>query len=436
MAKRSDDRCPAARKAPQPPTEPLAPPIHLSSVYRCQTPEQAAAILAGELPGYAYRRDGHPNADFLADKCRTLHVAERAAITASGMAALALALVSQARAGDHLIVSNRLYGRSHSLLVDEAARFGISTTVVDTNHLAAVEEAITPTTRLVVVETISNPLLRVANITALAEEVHEHDVLLVVDNSLAGPTVCQPLELGADLVVESLTKSMNGHSDVVLGLLAGGERRLGRRVPQALSTWGWTAAPFDCWLCARGLETLAVRSERAATNALEVARFLATGPVAVETVHYPGLPNHPDHDLATRQFGGCFGSVVTFTLSGGVAAAEAFIAAISRIPFCPSFGETSTTLSHPASTSHRSLSPPARQALGIHDGTIRLSIGIESSETILATLAEALAAARCTGAAVDLDADIQCGRPRPRQPFSRQGPNCEKSLGTAMLRQN
>jgi cystathionine beta-lyase/cystathionine gamma-synthase len=393
MAKRIDDLCPRPQLSPVLPGEPLAPPIHLSSVYRCQTPEQAAALLAGTLPGYVYRRDGHPNADFLADKCRELHSAERAAITASGMGALALALVSQTTAGDHLVVSSRLYGRSHTLLVDEAAARGLSSSVVDTSHLATIEEALTPSTRLIVVETITNPLLRVANLSALAELAHEHDVLLLVDNTLAGPAICRPLELGADLVVESLTKSMNGHSDVLLGMLAGSDRVWGR-VPQALSTWGWTAAPFDCWLAARGLETLALRSERSAASALAVARFLATGPAAIEVVYYPGLPNHPDHDLALRQFGGHFGSLVTFTLSGGATAAAEFIAAASRIPFCPSFGENSTTLSHPASTSHRALSHEARQSLGIDDGTIRLSVGIESSETIIEILAEALARSR------------------------------------------
>ncbi|HTU24679.1 MAG TPA: aminotransferase class I/II-fold pyridoxal phosphate-dependent enzyme [Pirellulales bacterium] len=393
MAKRIDDICPRPDCIPELPGEPLAPPIHLSSVYRCQTPEEAAALLAGDLPGYAYRRDGHPNADLLAEKCRELHAAERAVVTSSGMAALALALVSQTTVGDHLIVSNRLYGRSHGLLVDEATARGLTSSVVDTSHLSAIEEAITPRTRLIVVETITNPLLRVANLSALVELAREHNLLLVVDNSLAGPALCRPLELGVDLVVESLTKSMSGHGDVLLGLLAGGER-VWQRVPQALSTWGWTAAAFDCWLAARGLETLALRVERTSAGALEVARYLATGPAAIEVVHYPGLPNHADHDLAIRQFGGRFGSLVTFTLSGGLPAAIEFIAAAKGIPFCPSFGENSTTLSHPASTSHRVLSPEARHSLGISDGTIRLSVGIESSDTILDRLAEALARAR------------------------------------------
>ncbi len=224
MAKRIDDLCPRPQLSPGPPAEPLAQPIQLSSVYRCQNPEQAAALLAGELPGYAYRRDGHPNADFLADKCRALHSAERVAITASGMGALALALISQTTAGDHLIVSSRLYGRSHTLSGRRGGqRADVTSTVVDTSHLVAIEEAITPSTRMIVVETITNPLLRIANLSALAELAHERDVLLLVDNSLAGPAICRPLELGADLVVESLTKSMNGHSDVLLGMLAGGE---------------------------------------------------------------------------------------------------------------------------------------------------------------------------------------------------------------------
>jgi cystathionine beta-lyase/cystathionine gamma-synthase len=392
MNKSIDDICPAPKLSPAA-AHPLVQPIHLSSVYRCESPDEAAALLRGELPGYIYRRDGHPNVDLLAEKCAALHRAERVAVTSSGMGALALALVSQTVAGDHLIVSSRLYGRSQSLLVDEAAGRGITSTIVDTSHLAAIEEAITPRTRMIIVETITNPLLRVANISALADLAHEHEILLLLDNSLAGPAVCRPLELGADLVVESLTKAMNGHSDILLGMLAGREKDW-QRVPRALSTWGWTAAPFDCWLAARGLETMALRCERAGDNALAVARFLATGPAAIEGVHYPGLPNHPDHELAARQFAGRFGSLVTFTLRGGAEAAAAFIAAARDIPFCPSFGEISTTLSHPASTSHLMLSREARESLGIDDGTIRLSVGIESSETILATLSDALARSR------------------------------------------
>jgi cystathionine beta-lyase/cystathionine gamma-synthase len=393
MPEKPDDICPRPHELPQPAPEPLAMPIYMSSVYRCQDPAQAEALLSGTLPGYAYSRDGHPNADQLAARCCELHGAEKAAITASGMGAMALALLSQMSSGDHLVVSNQLYGRSQLLLTVEAARLGLVPTLVDACSPPAVEAALTPRTKLVVVETITNPLLRVSNIEALAAAAHRVGAVLLVDNTLAGPIVCRPLEHGADLVLESLTKSMNGHSDVLLGLLCGKASRW-ERVPNVLSTFGLTSSPLDCWLTSRGLETLALRMTRACNNALAVANHLATATGPIATVHYPGLPDHPDHALARRQFQGGFGSLVTFTLKGGLKAAEAFIAAAKHIPFCPSLGETCTTLTHPASTSHRALKPAERQALGIHDGTIRLSVGIEAAESICAWLDEALGAVR------------------------------------------
>ncbi len=393
MPDKIDDLCPRPQTLPPQPTQPLATPIYTSSVYRCQDPRQAQALLAGELPGYVYSRDGHPNADLLADKCCALHGAQRAAITGSGMGALALALLSQLEPGDHILVSNQLYGRSQLLLTDEAARLGFTSTLVDTCHLPSVQSALTKHTRLLVVETITNPLLRVSNVQKLATAAHEVGARLLVDNTLAGPAVCRPLEHGADLVLESVTKSMNGHSDVVLGLLCGHDP-FWQRVPSVLSTWGLASGPLDCWLAARGLETLALRSGRACKNAMEAANFLVTGPAPLAAVHYPGLPNHTDHELAQRQFDAAFGSLVTFTLAGGLPAAEAFIAAASRIPFCPSLGETCTTLSHPASTSHRGLSADARHKIGIQDGTIRLSVGIESSGSIIEWLDEGFAALR------------------------------------------
>jgi cystathionine beta-lyase/cystathionine gamma-synthase len=306
------------------------------------------------------------------------------------MAALALALVSQLRSGDHIILGSRLYGKTLGLLAEEAARWGLQSTVVDTCDLAATAKAVTPRTKVLLAETITNPLLRVSDIAALAEIAHRRGAVLLIDNTFASPVVCRPVELGADLVMESLTKIMNGHSDVNLGLLCG-PASLWERVPNALSTWGLTAAPFDCWLAARGLATLAVRAERACQNALHIARFLQQQ--RVQAVHYPGLEGHPDHALAARQFGNLFGHVVTFTLPGGQAAAEAFITGAQQVPFCPSLGDVSTTLSHPLSTSHRKLSAQEREAQGIFGGTIRLSIGIESADAIVAAIQKGLAAA-------------------------------------------
>lgn len=384
-----DDICPRPVRVPVSPTAPHAPPLYLSSVYECLDPEQADALLGGRAAGYVYARDGHPNADLLAEKCRQLHGTERAAIAASGMGALALAILSQLESGDHVLVSNQLYGRTQSLLTDEAARLGITGTLVDAYNVEAVRAALEPNTKLLVVETISNPLLRVADLRALADVAHAGGAALLADNTLAGPTVCRPRDLGADWVMESLTKTMNGHSDVVLGLLCGPAARW-QRVPVALSSWGLAAAPFDCWLALRGLGTLGVRMERACGTAQAVAERLSEIP-AVKAVHYPGLKEHPDHALAREQFGDRFGSIVTFTLVGGADAAAAFMAAAETIAFCPSLGELSTTLSHPGSTSHRSLAPQTLAALGIDGGTIRLSVGIESAAAVVRAVETALA---------------------------------------------
>ena len=285
----ADDLCPRSERLPAQATQPHAPPLYLSSVYECSDPAQADALLAGRAGGYVYARDGHPNADLLAAKCQQLHGTERAAMTGSGMGALAALVLSQLDPGDHLVVSNQLYGRSTTLLVGETGRLGINSTVVDTCDLKAVKQAFTPRTRLLVVETISNPLLRVADLAALADASHRAGAALVADNTFAGPAVCRPREFGADWIMESLTKSMNGHSDVVLGLLCGPADRW-QRVPGVLSTWGLASAPFDCWLAMRGLGTLGVRAERACANALDVAHEL-TQSKAVEAVHYPGLPD-------------------------------------------------------------------------------------------------------------------------------------------------
>jgi len=388
MPTHPDDISPRTPDPPEAPAEPHSPPIYLSSVYRCRDPRQAENLLTGQEPGFVYARDGHPNAQMLSESCRRLHGAERAAITATGMAAISLVVLSHLEQGDHVVVSARLYGASLSLLTVETARLGVTSTVVDTCDLPAVQRALRPETRLLVAETITNPGLRVSNIAGLAEIASRNGTLLLFDNSFASPAVCRPLQHGADLVMESLTKIINGHSDVVLGMLCGSDR-VWQRIPMVLSQ----CSPMDCWLAQRGLSTLSLRAKQASSNALVVAGYLHDDPRA-EQVMYPGLPSHPDHALAASQFDGLYGSVVTFTLPGGGGAAERFIAAVSQeIVFCPSLGELSTTLSHPVSTSHRQLSEAQRAQLGITGGTIRLSVGIEAADSIIATLRKGLEAA-------------------------------------------
>lgn len=369
--------------------------IHTSTAYICSSPDEANMKLGGQLEGYVYQRDGHPNADSLAGKCRRLHEADHAVVTSSGMSATALAIVSQLAGGDHVLLSSRLYGRTSTLVQTELVRFGVTSSIVDMSDLESVEKLAPPKTRLLMVETISNPDLRVVDLRDLARVAHRMGTLLLVDNTFASPVVCRPLELGADLVVESLTKMMNGHGDVTMGLLcARGD--VWERVPGALASWGMTAGPFDCWLAERGLSTLFLRMSAASENAQKIASQL-TQMAAIESVSYPGLESHVDHRTATSQFGRhqnqtLFGNMVTIHLGGGTEAASRFIRAASEIPFCPSLGELSTTLSHPASTSHRSYSDEQLQSLGISGGTIRLSIGLESPEFILEAIKETVVA--------------------------------------------
>lgn len=388
--RKTDDVCAEPVSSAPLTTRPASPPIHLSAVYGCESPEQAEQLLRGEVDGYVYQRDGHPNSDQLAEKCRQLHNAERAMVFASGMSAMAAVLLARVRQGEHVVISDRLYGKTTFLLGTEATRLGIEVTVVDVLDTAAVRESLRSNTKLLVVETISNPTLRVAELAGLATICDELDVELLVDNTFATPLVCQPHAFGAHWVLESMSKMMNGHSDVMMGLLTG-RAAAWDRVPTVASAWGLASAPFESWLALRGLATMHLRVSRACETALQVARFLADQS-AVAGVEYPGLNSHPDHRVATAQFDNAFGTMVTFHLADdSVEGVRRFIAACERIDFCPSLGDIATTLSHPRSTSHRLESDEACRRLGISAGTIRLSVGVESTEFVIDQLQSALA---------------------------------------------
>ncbi|MCH2182004.1 MAG: aminotransferase class I/II-fold pyridoxal phosphate-dependent enzyme [Mariniblastus sp.] len=404
MPSRTRDICPRNIELPLFGSRPARPPIHTSAVYHCDSPEQAQLRLADQEPGYVYQRGKHPNAELLSEKCRQLHRADTALITSSGMAAIALALVACLKQGDHVLISNRLYGETGLIVEREFSRFGIESSQVDLLDLDQLPSEFRENTKLVIAETISNPTLRVVDLAGLADLAHQSGALLMVDNTFASPAVCQPLELGADLVVESMSKIMNGHGDLMLGALCVGkqcDQPLQERLVFANRTWGFSGSPMDCWLAERGLVTLFPRVATASATALRVARELGQH-AAVREIVYPGLESHPDHELAKRQFDqanapsddspSClFGHVLTLQLEGGLETATRFIQSLPEIPFCPSLGEPMTTLSHPASTSHRSLTVANREKLGIFPATIRLSIGLESPEFILEALRNSLA---------------------------------------------
>ncbi|MBI2803801.1 MAG: aminotransferase class I/II-fold pyridoxal phosphate-dependent enzyme [Planctomycetes bacterium] len=370
-------------------TQPLVPPIYQSSVYTIPDLDALDAIMNDGEPGFIYARDAHPNARRLAQLLAEAENAEWGVITGSGMAAISAIILATLQKGQRILASNRLYGRTVQLFTQELDRFGVATEYVDCNDLAAVEATLKKSPRLLFVETMSNPLLRVVDIAALAELAHDHGALLVVDNTFATPVLTRPMDLGADFVMESLTKIIAGHSDVTLGFLAANDPDMLPAINAAVSIWGLASNPFDCWLAERGLATLELRLRAACENALELANWLGEQ-TGVKRIWYPGRDDHPDHQLATKVLDRGFGHMLCFELEGGRDAVNRFMRAAPGIPFSPSLGHSATTLSHPATTSHRYTSPAERKRQGITDGLIRLSVGVEPLEQIQAEMAAGL----------------------------------------------
>lgn len=369
---------------------PHTQPIHLSVVWECDSPQQADSMLGRPGTGYVYRRDGHPNASSLADQLGSLHQAEKTLLTAQGMSALGLAFLGHLNPGDHVVLSRQLYGKTLQLAGHELQRWGITAEQVDVqNHVEIAAACAHPKFKMLVAETIANPCLEVAHISALAEVAHRQRGVLLIDNTFATPMLCRPLEHGADLVMESLSKFVCGHGDVMLGLICG-KASAWSNIQSLCSMLGMASSPFDCWLTQRGLATLPLRIEQACQNALHLAKFLVEHP-AIDTVFYPGLATHPQHQLATQILAGRYGHVLSFRLKGkGPAVTRLMSSMKDTIPFCPSLGENQTTFSHPVSTSHRGLSAIEKEKLGIDDSLLRLSCGIEPTEWLVQLFDQAL----------------------------------------------
>jgi cystathionine beta-lyase/cystathionine gamma-synthase len=379
-----------ARKTSLGETVPLVTPIYQSSVYTIPDLDALDAIMNDGEPGYIYARDSHPNARLLAKQLAKVEAAEWGVVTGSGMGAITAIVLATVQQGQRILASNRLYGRTVQLFTQELSRFGVATDYVDANDLDAVEAALHKKPRHLFVETMSNPLVRVVDIVALAELAHHHGTLLVVDNTFATPVLTRPLELGADFVMESLTKMIAGHSDVTLGLVAGNDADMLPAINTAVSIWGLASNPFDCWLAERGLATLDLRMRAACKNAEALADWLADQ-AGVSRVWYPSREDHPDHELAPRVLDGGFGHMLCFELDGGRDAVNRFMHAAPGIPFSPSLGHSTTTLSHPATTSHRYVSAAEKKRQGISDGLVRLSVGVEPLGQIQKEMAKGLA---------------------------------------------
>lgn len=372
------------------PSSPLALPIYQTSVYNLSDLDALDRIMDGHAPGFIYARDGHPNAQALAAKLAKLESARWAIVCGSGMAALVAAFLSNLSNGGRVIASDSLYGRTNKLLRQELPRLGVQATMVDVSNLDAVRAAFQQPASVVHVETISNPLCRTANIPALAEIAHRNKAKLIVDNTFATPVLYRPLEEGADFVMESLTKLIGGHSDVLLGVLAGNDPEMAPNVSQIVSTWGLSAHPFECWLCDRSLAELDLRVRACSANAARLADWLV-GTAGVGRVIYPGRPDHPDHAIARKLLGENFGNMLCVELTGGRDAVNQFMRRAPGIPFSPSLGHITTTMSHPDTTSHRYETHAEKRRQGITAGLIRFSVGVEPFERIRDEFAGGLA---------------------------------------------
>jgi cystathionine beta-lyase/cystathionine gamma-synthase len=349
-------------------------------------PAEVDAVYSGRHTGYVYARDGHPNAALLARKMAELEGAESGWVCASGMSAIAASVLALLENGSEVALADGMYGKTLTLLRHELNRFGVIVQLFDASNANSLEHALSPRTRLILVETLTNPLVRVADLHALGRTAQRLGIPLLVDHTFA-PLLCKPIELGADLVVHSATKLIGGHSDLTLGLVLG-KRELISRIAAVASTFGMTGNPFESWLTLRGLATLPLRSHRACTTALALAERLHRHP-RVRQVHYPGLASHPDHARARQLLRSGFGTIVTIDLGSGPSAG-AFLKGLSQIPFAPSLGDVSTTTSHPASTSHRNQPPELLAHLGITPGLVRLSIGLENPEDLWWEIAQVL----------------------------------------------
>jgi cystathionine beta-lyase/cystathionine gamma-synthase len=370
-------------------SRPLTPPIYQTNVYVFEDMDAVESVWESKKPGFVYGRYGTANHTMLEDLVAALEGAEAAVVCASGMGATTAVLLGLFQPGDHLVAARDLYGSTAAFLDDEGRRLGIETVFVDATDAATVIAALRPNTRAVFVESLSNPLLRLVDLDGLAPELAKRGIDLIVDSSLASPAVLRPIEHGATMVMHSLTKFISGHGDVTGGIVLGKSEPMGR-VRAAMIRAGTNLGPFDAWLATRGARTLSVRIERQSANALALACFLETHG-AVSRVYYPGLTSHPQHGLAKRLLPGPAGPMLSFDLKGGALGVERFMARARLIEFAPSFGDVATTWTYPARTSHRRVSEEKKKEMGIGPGLIRLSVGLEKADDLIADLEAALA---------------------------------------------
>ena len=373
-------------------SRPVVTPLQPSVVYASQDPD-ALDTQYDEGSGFTYAREGHPNASVLAQKIDSLEGISGGIITGSGMSAIGAVFLGVLQSGDHVIGADQLYGRTLRMMADDLPKFGVETTLADPTDANAIAAAIQPNTKMIVIEVVSNPTIRIADMVGISKICKDSGILLMIDNTFTTPRGYQPFDHGADIVVHSVTKLLAGHSDATLGYVAAKDAKLMEKINIANVTWGLTPSPFDCWLAERGLQSFELRYDRAEATAIKISVALAGLPGITRVLH-PSLPDHPDHNRAVQVLGNRSGNMMSFEVAGGRKAANALTNAAPDLPFAPTLGDVGTTLSHPASSSHRALTQEERAALGMSEGFFRVSVGLEDSALLIAELSEAIAASQ------------------------------------------
>ncbi|MDX1538122.1 trans-sulfuration enzyme family protein [Arsukibacterium sp.] len=367
----------------------LATPLYQTSTFVFDNAEQGAARFAGEQQGYIYTRLGNPTTRELEQKIAALEGMDDAAATATGMGAVAASTMAFLQHGDHLIASKAIYGCSFALFNHMFARYGIEVSFVDMTDHAAVAAAVKPNTKMLFAETPINPNLVVLDLAFLGQFCQQHKLISVVDNTFLTPLLQQPAKYGIDIIIHSATKYLNGHGDVVAGIIVADSEKIATIKMTTLKDMGATISPHDAWLIIRGLKTLAVRMERHCQNAQQVAEFLQAHP-AVKEVYYPGLPSHPGYRFLGEQMQGA-GGVLAFELNASLEQSRYFINQCQLLSLAVSLGDAESLIQHPASMTHSPYTPEERQMAGISDGLIRVSVGLEHVADIIADLEQALA---------------------------------------------
>jgi len=378
-----------AGQSPCPLTGAVDTPIYQSTSFASADAEEMAAVYGGEKPGYMYTRYGNPTLHALEEKLAALECGEAAQVFSSGMAAVSSAILGYVRAGDHIVAARSLYGAAYDFLARKLPSFGVSTTFVQSTRVEEFEKAIRPDTKLIYFETPSNPILEILDIAALAQLARARGIPSMMDNTFASPALQQPLKMGVTVVVHAATKYLCGHGDAMGGAAIGPKDYIRYLNQEIIRDFGGCLSPFNAWLILRGTHTLHLRMPAQCSNAQKIADFLAHHR-QVERVNYPGLPDHPGHDVAKKQMT-AFGAMLSFEVKGGYEGGKKVMDGVKIFARAASLGDTRSLIVHAASTSHRAVPREQRLAIGITDGLVRLSAGVEAVEDLIQDLDQALA---------------------------------------------